>query len=119
MDAGAFIAVERRVPHVVGLLDRAAKEKTRLVTSAGVVAQVWRGGHRGQAPIVFLLRRTEVLDLTYSLARRLGQLLGRCEGRDAIDAHVAYIAAQRDWPVLTSDPDDILAIDPSLVVERV
>jgi len=31
---------------------------TPLVTSAGVVAQVWRGGARAQVPVAFLLRRT-------------------------------------------------------------
>jgi hypothetical protein len=28
-------------------------------------------------------------------------------------------AFKRDWPVLTSDPDDLLAIDQSLAIERI
>ncbi len=38
--------------------------------------------------------------------------------RAASRAHVALLARQRGWPVLTSDPDDLLAIDPTLKVQR-
>jgi hypothetical protein len=35
------------------------------------------------------------------------------------DVRIVLLAQERGWPVLTSDPDDLLAIDPELVVERV
>jgi len=38
---------------------------------------------------------------------------------DPVDAHVVLIARERAWPVITSDPRDLLAIDPRLVVERI
>jgi hypothetical protein len=119
LDAGLFIAIERRSRVAVSLVDIFVKKKTRLVTSAGVVAQVWRG-HRGQqVPVTFLLRHTEVVDLSYAVARIIGNMLGATRTADPIDAHVALIARQRGWPVLTSDPDDLLAIDPKLTVERI
>jgi hypothetical protein len=119
LDAGAFIAAERRNPVMVRLAQRFADTRTPLVTSAGVVAQVWRGGGHRQVPIAFLLRRTVVVDLTHAVARILGKMLGTAGQADAIDAHVVLLARQRTWPVLTSDPDDLLGIDPTLIVERI
>ena len=119
LDAGAFIALERRKRTIVHLVDLFARRATPLVTSAGVVAQVWRGGGAHQAPIAFLLKHAQVVDLTYSVARVLGRMLGASRTSDAVDAHIVLLARERGWPVLTSDPDDLLAIDPSLRLERV
>ncbi len=85
-----------------------------LATSAGVVAQVWRGGAHGQVPVAFLLRRTDVVDLTDVHARTVGKLLGLTGTSDPVDAHVALIARTRGWPVLTSDAGDLRTIDRSL-----
>jgi hypothetical protein len=119
LDAGAFIALERRDRAMVRLAQRFAESHTSLVTSAGVVAQVWRGGGPRQIPVAFLLRRTTVVDLTHSVARVLGRMLGAARRADPIDAHVVWLARERAWPVLTSDPNDLLAIDPHVVLERI
>ena len=95
------------------------RARTPLVTSAGVVAQVWRGGAGTQVPIAFLLTRTTVVDLTAAVARVLGRMLGASGTRDPVDAHVVFLARERAWPVLTSDAEDLLRIDPTLVIERV
>ncbi len=104
---------------MVRLARRFADERTPLVTSAGVVAQVWRGGARTQVPVTFLLRRTQVVDLTYAVARTLGRMLGVTRTRDPVDAHVALLARERGWAVVSSDPRDLHAIDPELVIEKV
>lgn len=114
LDAGAFLALERGEQEMRGYARRFAEQHTALVTSAGVVAQVWRGGARRQVPLAFLLRRTEVVDLTDSQARLVGLLLGATGTRDPVDAHIALVARTRSWPVLTSDPDDLRALDPHL-----
>jgi hypothetical protein len=101
------------------LAQRFAAESTPLVTSAGVVAQVWRGGARAQAPVAFLLRRTHVVDLTYSVARTLGRMLGATRTRDPVDAHVVLLARERSWPIVSSDADDLRVLDPHLVIERI
>ncbi|MGI9001670.1 MAG: PIN domain-containing protein [Pseudonocardia sp.] len=116
LDAGAFIALERADPTMRMLVDRIRRESPPLVTSAGVVAQVWRGGARRQVELAFLLRRTEVVDLTDSQARVVGTLLGVTGTSDPVDAHIALIARTRGWPVLTSDPDDLRTLDPQLTV---
>jgi hypothetical protein len=119
LDAGAFIALERRDRVMARLTQRFATEATPLVTSAGVVAQVWRGGSGTQVPVAFLLRRTQVVDLTASVARTLGRMLGMTRTRDPVDAHVVFLARERGWAIVSSDPDDLHAIDPDLVIERI
>jgi hypothetical protein len=119
LDAGAFIAAERRNGPMVELIRLFVATKTPLVTSAGVVAQVWRGGSDRQVPVAYLLKRTAIVDLSRAVARLLGRMLGESGTRDAIDAHVVFLARERGWPVLTSDPDDLHAIDPTLAVERI
>jgi len=119
LDAGAFIALEKRDRTMVALARMFTQKKTPLVTSAGVVAQVWRSGGERQVPIAHLLRRTTVVDLGRAVARVLGRMLGESGTPDVIDAHVVFLASERDWPVLTSDPDDLLAINPNLAVEEI
>jgi hypothetical protein len=46
-------------------------------------------------------------------------MLGAARRSDPIDAHIVLLARERGWPVLTSDPDDLLAIDPTLALERI
>jgi hypothetical protein len=119
LDAGAFIALERRNRVMVHLAKRLAQARTPLVTSAGIVAQVWRGGMHHQVPIAYLLRRTEVVDLTYAVARALGRFLAITRTGDPIDAHIVLLARDRGWPVITSDPDDLRAIDPTLELQTI
>ena len=119
LDAGAFIALERRDGTMVALAKRFADAGTPLVTSAGVVAQVWRGGGQRQAPIAFLLRRTTVVDLTYAVARVLGLMLSTSRRSDPVDAHIVLLARQWQWPVVSSDAEDLLALDPTLVIEHI
>ena len=119
LDAGAFIAAENRDRTMVALTRLFVASSTPLITSAGVVAQVWRGGGHRQVPVAYLLKRTEVVDLSRTVARTLGRMLGVCGARDVVDAHIVYLARERGWPVLTSDTDDLRAIDPSLEMEQV
>jgi predicted nucleic acid-binding protein len=119
LDAGVFIALERRDGFVVSLLDKAKRAKVPLVTSAAVVSQVWRGGGGRQTPIALLLHHVDVADLSRPVARVLGLVLGRAATTDVVDAHVAYLAITRDWTVLTSDPEDLLRLDPKLRIVRV
>lgn len=119
LDAGAFIALERRNRTMVVLAQRFIQAQIPLITSAGVVAQIWRGGTSNQVPISYLLKRTLVVDLTHARARTIGLVLGASGQSDPVDAHVVLLARERDWPVLTSDPDDLLSIDPTLTVERI
>lgn len=114
LDAGAFVGLERRAREAAYIFAEARAEKLPLVTSAAVVGQVWRGSAR-QAPIalVFKWPKMSIVNLTYEVARVIGHMLATSETNDVVDAHVALLARERRWPVVTSDPD-LHTIDPTL-----
>jgi hypothetical protein len=116
LDAGAFIALERSAGHVVKLLARLVRANIPLVTSGGVVAQIWRGGAGRQAPVAMLLHQVEVIALDGNEGKVIGMVLGESGTRDPVDGHVVLLARERSWPVLTSDREDLLAIDPGVEV---
>ncbi len=109
LDAGAFVAVERRSRDVVALVKLERLAGRPPVTSGGVVAQVWRGGTGRQAPLARLLAGTDVAPVDDRLGRRAGMLLARGGQSDAIDATVVCLAADGD-DILTSDPGDLRAL---------
>jgi hypothetical protein len=106
LDAGAFVAAERGDRDVVALVKRERLAGRSPITSGGVVAQVWRGGHGRQAPVARLLAGVDVAPIDDCLGRRAGILLARADRLDAIDATVICLAADGD-DILTSDPDDL------------
>jgi hypothetical protein len=105
LDAGALVAVERHDSHVRSLIARNELRGAAMITSAGVVAQVWRGGAR-QANVARVLGGTEVKGIDHATARRIGELLGVTRTRDVVDAHVVLLAHGEDT-LLTSDPGDL------------
>ncbi|MDP9823389.1 PIN domain-containing protein [Nocardioides massiliensis] len=117
LDAGALIAVERGNGRIRALLRAAAERSLPVVVPAGVVAQVWRGGPR-QARLATLLASADVsvVELDGPAARAVGVLCGRVGQSDVVDGHVALVARQRRHIVVTSDPADIAAFDPSLPI---
>ena len=114
LDAGAFIALERRNGHVTKLLARLVRAKVPLLTSGGVIAQIWRGGAGRQAPVAMLTTQLEVVAIDAVEGKLVGMVLGASGARDPIDAHVVLLARERSWPVLTSDVSDLEAIDPNV-----
>ena len=116
LDAGAFIALERSSGHVAKLLARLLRANVPLVTSAGVVAQIWRGGAGRQAPLAMLLTQVEVVAIDGIEGKLVGMMLGASGASDPVDGHVVLLAREREWPVLTSDASDLLAIDPGLEI---
>ncbi len=105
LDAGALIADERGTRGIATLVRRERVLGRPAVTSAAVVAQVWRGGSR-QAELTRLLIGAFVHPLTAEVGPELGVLLGRSGTSDVVDAHVAWLARPGDV-VLTSDPDNL------------
>ena len=107
--AGAFLAIERGDRDVLALVKRERLAGRAPVTSGGVVAQVWCGGHGRQARVAHMLAGVEVAAIDDSLGRRAGMLLSRSGQSDAIDATVICIAGDGD-DILTSDPGDLRAL---------
>lgn len=109
LDAGAFVAVERGDRGVVALVKRERLAQRPPVTTGGVVAQIWRGGHGRQAEVARLLAGVDVTPVDERLGKRAGVLLARSGESDVIDASVICLAGDGD-DILTSDPDDLQAL---------
>lgn len=120
LDAGALIALDRGQPRVVHLLDRVIAAGGTVEIPAPVIAQVWRDGSR-RARLARLLGASDVVlvDLDAEMARAVGVLCGAVGVADVVDGHVALHARRRDLAVLTSDPDDIARLDPTLAIVTV
>jgi predicted nucleic acid-binding protein len=116
-DAGALIAIERRSRRMQALLEEIDRRDWQVAVPAGAVAQAWRGGSR-QARIATLLGdgRTEVVPLDDPAARAVGLLCGKSGHADVVDVSVALCARQHNMHVITSDPDDLRAVDDALIL---
>jgi len=115
LDAGALIAFDRNDRRMVALLKRALELGYSIAVPAGVVAQAWRDGRR-QARLARLLGSDEVTiePLSDRRAREAGQLCGATKTKDVVDASVVLCAKERGHRIVTSDPDDLRRLDPSL-----
>ena len=120
LDAGALIALDRGQSRVEHLLDRVIAVGGAVENPTPVIAQVWRDGSR-QARLARLLGASDVVlvGLDAEMARAVGVLCGSVGVADVVDGHVALHARRRDLAVLTSDPDDIARLDPTLTIVAV
>jgi hypothetical protein len=117
LDSGALIAFERNDRRVVALIARTLAHGSSLAVPAGVVGQVWRDGRR-QARLARLLAAPDVLveSLDDRRAREAGQLCGARNTADVIDASVVLCARAHGHRIATSDPGDLLRLDPQAAV---
>lgn len=120
LDAGALIALDRSERAVVARLLRAVELGLPIVIPAGALGQAWRDGAK-QARLARLVGAegvtVEALDRARACAA--GQLCGRAGTRDLVDASVALSAERGGHLLLTSDPDDLRALVPSLRIVAV
>lgn len=108
LDAGALVAIDKRDRAVGAMLRVLQRDRVPVVTSAGVVAQVWRDGRR-QANLARVLSGVDVAALDDAAAKKVGGLLRQNHTHDLVDAHVALLVLPEDR-VLTSDEPDIDAL---------
>jgi len=120
LDTGALIAIERGDEAARAIVNDALVARRPVHILPEVLAQVWRDGAR-QVHLARLLGRKEttLLTLTPSTAKVVGIAAGVSGVSDVVDVHVAVHARQHGHIVVTSDPDDIRAVDPSLTVIEV
>jgi hypothetical protein len=115
LDAGALIEVDRGGEPIRALLARALDRQISIIVPSGALAQAWRDGSR-QERLARLLKSklVRVEDLTRARAQAVGVLCGLRGTEDVVDTFVALIARQFGGTVITSDPDDLRKVDPSL-----
>jgi predicted nucleic acid-binding protein len=116
-DAGGLLALERRDRQVLALLARAAARQGPVTVPATALAQVIRRPVT-QVPLMRLLRQptTTTVALDRVDALLVGQLLATSGTSDLADAHVVVCAQRGAQPVVTSDPADLLNLDPDLEI---
>ena len=117
LDTGALIALESGSRRMAVLVEEALACRAEVAIPAGVVAQAWRGG-AGQVRIARMMRAsvTSIVALDQRQALRIGARCAVTGVADVIDVSVAICARDRGHAVVTSDPGDIRAADPSLRV---
>jgi predicted nucleic acid-binding protein len=117
MDAGALIGVDRNDRRVLVLLARARETGSRVTVPASALAEAVRHPER-QARLARLLRQptTDVVPLDRVDASSVGRLLAASGTSDVVDAHVVICARRAGQQAVTSDPDDLRTLDPTLQV---
>src|SRR5207249_2384809 len=106
LDAGALVAMDRGYRSMIARLRVAQQHNIELLTSAIVIAQVWRDPEGRQAELARLLRAVDVRPVDEQLAREAGILIARAGTSDPIDATVVLVAEHGDR-IVTSDPRDL------------
>jgi hypothetical protein len=117
LDAGGLIAVDRNERRITALLARAWETQARVTIPASALAQAIRRPER-QVRLARLIRQptTDVIDLDRLDATDVGRLLAASGTVDIVDAHVVLCARRAHQRVVTSDPDDLRRLDPTLDV---
>ncbi len=117
LDAGALIAIEHANRKVTAWIAEALDAQLEIVVPAGALAQAFRDG-ASQVRLARLLASDHVsIDvLDGKRAREAGTLCGLRGTADVVDAAVVLCARSRKHAVVTSDPDDLLRLDPRLEV---
>jgi len=117
LDAGPLIQLDRGDRRVMVLLARADQTGARVIVPCTALAQAIRDPSR-KARLARLLRQplTDVVALDRVDATGVGRLLAASGSTDIADAHVVLCARRSYTSVVTSDPDDLRALDPTLAL---
>ena len=117
LDAGGLIAFDRNDRRVTVLLARAAETRVRVTVPASALAQAIRRPER-QVRLARLVRQptTDVVPLDRVDATNVGRLLAASGTDDVVDAHVVICARRAHQRVVSSVPDDLRHLDPTIEV---
>ncbi len=115
LDAGALIAIEKGDARVAGLIRRAIGEGLTVAVPTVVIAQVWRGGPR-QALLAGFLAKAKLDIVGYGLddAKAVGKKIAECGHSDVVDVFTVLHANSHGYAVVTSDPESIARIGPTI-----
>jgi hypothetical protein len=83
-----------------------------------VIAQAWRGPRQVRLARLLKSSDVDIALMSLGVARAVGALCAASGHDDVVDVHVALCARERRHAVVTSDPDDLAAIDLSLHLIR-
>jgi hypothetical protein len=105
---------------MIGLLQQAVATGIGFRVPPAVVGRALRNGRR-QVGLARFLRAggVELVPLDGDSARACGEICGHTGTTDVIDASVAIVARERRDVIVTSDPEDLLRLDPGASVVRI
>ncbi len=120
LDAGALIAIDKNDRKMLALLAQTDELGLRITIPSTALAQAMRNPAR-QARLSRLIRQpeTDLVKLDGPDATAVGLLLAKTGTSDIVDAHVVVCAIRAGQPVVTSDPKDLLLLEPNLNLIRV
>lgn len=99
-------------------LDETLRRGGTICVLVATIAQAWRSLRQVRMARLLKSRDIDIAIMTANVARSVGLMCARTGHDDVIDVHVALCARERGHAVVTSDPDDMLRIDPALPVIR-
>ncbi len=116
-DAGGLIALDQDDRRVLVLLARAIETNSQITVPASVLSQAIRRPER-QTRLSRLIRQptTDVVSLDRVDAVHVGRLLATSGTTDVVDAHVVVCARRTSQRVVTSDPDGLTRLDPTVLL---
>lgn len=100
-------------------LDETLRRGGTICIPVGTIAQAWRSSRQVRLARLLKSRGIDLAIMTPNVARSVGLVCARSGHEDVIDVHVAICARERGHAIVTSDPGDILHIDPELPVIRI
>ena len=121
LDTGALLALDQPSKALImqTRLEEILRRGGTICVPVGTIAQAWRSSRQVRLARLLKSRGIDLAIMTPNVARSVGLVCARSGHQDVIDVHVAICARERSHAVATSDPDDILRIDPELAVIRV
>jgi hypothetical protein len=116
LDAGALLALDQpsKAELMQARIDETRRRGGTFCVPLGVVARAWRGPRQVRLARMLRAADIEFAVMTLTVARSVGLICADSGHDDVIDVHVALCARERNHAVVTSDPDDLRRIDPTL-----
>lgn len=120
LDTGALLALDHPAKAIAmqARLDETLRRGGTVCVPVAAIAQAWRSPRQVRMARLLKSRDIDIAIMTPNVARTVGLLCARSGHDDVIDVHVVLCARERGHAVVTSDPDDMLRIDPALPVIR-
>jgi PIN domain nuclease of toxin-antitoxin system len=121
LDTGALVAAARGDLYMRALLATAHAHVIPLLAPATCVADASADLHpHGRDALTAIMRFPLVAFAALDEAQAVGSGILRSAHRPAATTlgHVAYLAAARQWPVITAAPGPLRALYPSIAIEH-
>ncbi len=105
LDSGALILADKNDRRFWAFWKKSLQQGLDLIVPATVLAQSWRG--TGNVKISLVLKSCSVEILSEKSAKNVGELCGKANANDIVDANVVLAASEKRYAVLTCDVEDI------------